>query len=116
MPKVEPTFTMAYPSVPYKLKNFVYEYGEEVFKVNDNELFCLLCECKVRSQPKRNVILHLTSEKYSRATKRHQQKKIEENKQFRERQQEKMSFNIDLFKAFTVPDIPLSKLSEPILR
>lgn len=118
MPKIDPSLINIdkYPCLPYPVENFVYEYGKEVFKVEDNELFCVLCDCKVRSQPKICVILHMTSEEHTQATKRHRQKKIEESDRNRERQQEIRTFHKELCEAFIAAEIPLSKLSHPTLR
>jgi len=88
-----------------------------VFKVDDNVLFCLLCECKVNCEEKiTNVIQHTTTEKHIQAIKRYNLKKMKEKKQFLKSHQEKNFFNIELCKAFIAADIPLSKLSNPILR
>lgn len=117
MPKFDPSSIdiNEYPCLPYQIENFVYEYGEDVFKVEDNELFCVLCDCKVRSQPKICVILHITSEEHTEATKRYRQKRIEECDRNRERKQEIRTFHMELCEAFIAAEIPLSKLSQPIL-
>ncbi|XP_016656871.2 uncharacterized protein LOC107882682 [Acyrthosiphon pisum] len=107
MPKVK-------SSLSCKLNNFVSEFGEEVFKVDDNVLFCQLCECKVNSEKKFNITQHLKTDKHIKATKRHQNK-IEKKQQFLTSYQ-KNSFNVDLCKAFIAANIPLNKLSNPIFR
>jgi len=107
MPKVK-------SSLSCKLKNFVSEFGEEVFKVDDSVLFCQLCECKVNSEKKFNITQHLKTDKHIKATKRHQNQ-IEKKQQFLTSYQ-KNSFNVDLCKAFVAANIPLNKLSNPILR
>jgi len=73
MPKVK--------SFSCRLNNVVSEFGEEVFKVDGNVLFCQLCECKVNSEKQFKITQHLKTDKHIKATKRHQNK-IKKNNSF----------------------------------
>lgn len=108
MPKVKSSHSC-------KLKSYISEFGEEVFKVDASVLFCQLCECKVNSEKKFNITQHLKTDKHIQATKRHQNKS-EKKQQFLTSYQRKNSFNVDLCKAFIAANIPLNKLSNPIFR
>lgn len=74
MPKVK-------SSLSCKLKSIVFEFGEEVFKVDESVLFCQLCECKFSSEKKFNITQHLKTDKHIQATKRHQNE-IEKSNRF----------------------------------
>lgn len=102
-------------SLSCKLKNYVSEFGSEVFKVDASVLFCQLCECKVNSEKKFNVTQHIKTDKHIQATKRHQNK-IEKKQQLLTSYQKKTPFNVDLCKALIAANIPLNKLSNPIFR
>jgi len=47
-----------------RLRNFVSEFGDEVFSIDASILFCKLCECKVNSDNKFNVTQHLKTVKH----------------------------------------------------
>lgn len=53
-----------------RLRYFVAEFGDDIFSIDTNVLFCKLWECKVNNDKKCNIMQYIKTEKHIKAIKR----------------------------------------------
>ncbi|KAL4113091.1 hypothetical protein QTP88_016779 [Uroleucon formosanum] len=95
----------------YRLRNFVIEFGESVFSMDNLILFCKICNLKVASEKRFSIIQHLKTDKHIRSTARLENSKTNNVQQLVTNQKSKLSeFNSELCKTLLSANIPLYKL------
>ncbi|KAF0723495.1 Uncharacterized protein FWK35_00031639 [Aphis craccivora] len=95
----------------YRLRDFVIEFGESVFSMDNLILFCKICNVKVASEKRFSIIQHLKTDKHIRSAARLEKNKTNNVQQLVTNQKSKLSeFNSDLCKTLLSANIPLYKL------
>ena len=107
MPKSKPLFSS-------KLRKYVNEFGGDIFSTDGTILFCKVCEVRVSAEKKFTIQQHVASNKHIIGV---QKKNDKETSclQTLITTSSNSCFNSDLCKAFLSANIPLNKLSQPIL-
>jgi len=97
------------------MRLYVSEFGADVFSTDGLVLFCKVCEVKVAADKKYTIQQHITRDKHLRGI----QKRNEQTTSLTQPMYSEYgnsNFNLDLCRAFLSANIPLHKLSHPILR
>ena len=100
-----------------KLRDYVKDYGDEVFSTDGQVLFCKMCSCSVSAEKKFSIDRHIDREK-------HKNMELFKNKSKSGHQALLMEtialspniFFQDLCEAFMSADIPLAKLNNVKLK
>lgn len=94
-----------------RIKQYVSEFGENVFSSDGIILFCKFCETKINTDRRYLVTQHLKTEKHKSAEKRKSQQLVSTPMTCK-----KNSFNHDLCVSLLSANIPLNKLNNPKFR
>ncbi|XP_022166130.1 uncharacterized protein LOC111041895 [Myzus persicae] len=109
MPKIKPTISTV-------VKNYVLEFGEDVFSCDESVLFCKLCETKVSAERRYTVTHHIETAKHKRAVNRKNNTKTSTSQLQVTSFSKKSTFNKDLCKAMLSANIPLHKINNDDFR
>lgn len=101
-----------------RMKQYITEFGDDVFSSDGSILFCKFCETKISTDRRYLVTQHLKTEKHKVAKKRkqHQMKNKSQQLVFTALSSKKSSFNHDLCHTLLSANIPLNKLNNPKFR
>lgn len=101
----------------HRLRSYVDEFGSNIFTIDSSILFCKICETKVNSDKKFNVLQHLKTDKHLKGINRYKEQTQRKQQQLMTVNiSKKSSFNKDLCEALISANIPLNKLSNPKFR
>ncbi|KAL4132751.1 hypothetical protein QTP88_009852 [Uroleucon formosanum] len=98
-----------------RLRNFVKEFGEDIFSCDNAVLFCKVCGVKVSAEKKYNIQQHITRGKHIQQLNIRKQEKPK-SQLLVTGMSMKSSFNEELCNVFLSANIPLTKLNIPIFR
>jgi len=99
-----------------RLRNFVKEFGEDIFSCDNAVLFCKVCGVKVTAEKKYNIQRHIARGKHIQQLNIRNQQEKPKSQLLVTGMPMKSSFNEELCIVFLSANIPLTKLNIPIFR
>lgn len=106
-------------STAIRLRQYVTEFGEQVFSTDGSVLFCKVCEIKVAADKRFTIQQHIARDKHLRAVKNADKRKVSQLllKQTASTSNSKSSLIFkELCEVFVSANIPLGKLNNSKLR
>lgn len=99
-----------------RFRNFVKEFGEDIFSCDNAVLFCKVCGVKVSAEKKYNIQQHIARGKHIQQLNIRNQQEKPKSQVLVTGMSMKSSFNEELCNVFLSANIPLTKLNIPIVR
>ncbi|XP_025408739.1 uncharacterized protein LOC112682378 [Sipha flava] len=99
-----------------RLRNFVKEFGEDIFSCDNAVLFCKVCGVKESAEKKYNIQQHIARGKHIQQLNIRNQQEKPKSQLLVTGMSMKSSFNEELCNVFLSTNIPLTKLNIPTFR